>query len=62
MLINKDDWLLELVCGRWRFIDHENKLLSHGWVDEEEADLDSVSLKDHMVEDYQLNYLDFISN
>ncbi len=56
MSIDKNEWLLENIGGKWRFIDHTNKLLTHGWIDEEEADLESVSLKAYMLEDYKINY------
>lgn len=58
MTINKNDWLLDLIDGKWRFIDHTNKLLTHGWIEEDEIDIEKVSLKSYMLEDYKLNYLE----
>ena len=55
-MINKDNWLLELIEGKWRFIDHENKLLTYGWFDEFEADLDSVKLTDYWLVEYRTLY------
>ena len=59
MTIDKNEWLLDHIDGKWRFIDHENKLLTYGWIDEYEADIEKVSTKGYMLEDFKLNYSEY---
>lgn len=59
--IDKMDWESEFICGKWRFVDHKNRLLSFGWLDVEEMDIEKVNIStqwriNEMIE----NYCDFI--
>lgn len=42
--IDKNLWDLVFVGGRWRFLDADNRLLSFGWIDEEDIDIEKVKL------------------
>ena len=48
--IDKMDWESEFICGKWRFVDHKNRLLSFGWLDVEEMDIEKIRIdtQDHI--------------
>jgi len=55
--INKDEWELVKLGDFWRFVDHTNKLLTTGWANIDNMDIeiirvDKVSIP-YMLERYQ---------
>jgi hypothetical protein len=57
--IDENDLELIFVCGKWRFVDHVNKLLSWGWFDVDECDITKVNFIKHY-DLYKENYFDHI--
>tara|TARA_Y100001963_G_C6395995_1_gene271938 strand:+ start:305 stop:493 length:189 start_codon:yes stop_codon:yes gene_type:complete len=58
--INKDEWESIKVCGKWRFVDHKNRLLSVGWFDEFELDISKIRLTQDSINSMRENYQDYL--
>lgn len=59
--IDNMEWESGFIAGKWRFVDHANKLLSVGWLSEEDLDIEKIRIdtQDH-INAMRETYLDYI--